>query len=98
MADIDSCDHCIYFGINPQYEIGPGLNWCYRHNIISILSSPKCPKYKNHTEFEGDFNPQYLGFIEREKDRKREHRINLLLSGLVGIVGIVIGVFLGKYL
>jgi hypothetical protein len=92
MGKKDHCKYCIYFVPFSDYY------WCYRHDMRVWDDTPRCPNFKGYSDVKEDHNSPYLGLMEREKDRKREQRINLFLSGLLGVIGVIIGVILGYLL
>lgn len=61
--------------------------------------TPKCNDFQLREGPEMEVNAPYLGITKREKERKKEQRINLVfssvLSGILGIIGVIIGTILG---
>lgn len=95
----DTCNYCIFFGINPYKLENTRVEWCFRWNITLLNSdTDKCEKFickpegdAGHSRYR---NPPLDGLKEREKDRKKEKITYLIISGLIGIIGVIIGYLL----
>ncbi len=83
--EYEHCKYCIYFEPTAEYC------WCSRHEMRVWDITPKCPDYKGYGGIEDGINTSYEAKIIREKDRKREEYIKILLAGIIGILGVLLG-------